>query len=121
MPRKITFETVRKLAADLPGVEDGTSYGSPCIKIDGQLLTCIAINKSAEPNSLVIRIDFDQRDALIAEAPETYYITDHYVDYPSVLVRLSRVNENAIRDLLQAGWKFLTSKRRHPRRKHEFT
>jgi hypothetical protein len=78
------------------------------LKIGGKLLACPAINKSAEPNSLVVRIDFDQRAALIAEAPETYYITDHYVNYPSVLVRLSRINSDALRDLLGSACRFVS-------------
>jgi hypothetical protein len=110
MAGKITFETVRKIASSLPGVEESTSYGTPSLKLRGQILTCMAINKSAEPNSLVIRIDFDQRDALIAEAPDTYYTTDHYVNYPAVLVRLDRVDKEMIRDLLNAGWKFVSTR-----------
>jgi hypothetical protein len=82
------------------------------------MFACPAINKSAEPGTLMIRLDFDQRDALIAEDPNTYYLTDHYAPYPSVLVRLSRVNADQMRDLLTASWRFVTtSERRPPRRK----
>jgi len=109
MARKITFDTVRKIASSLPGVEVSTSYGSLSLKLGGKLLSCIAINKSAEPNSLMVRIDMDQREALLNEAPETYYITDHYVNYPCVLVRLSRVNPDVLRDLLHAAWRFTSS------------
>jgi len=76
------------------------------------MFACPAINKSAEPNSLVLRMDFDQRDALLAEAPDTYYLTHHYVNYPCVLVRLTKVNAEALRDLLQAGVKFVSSSRK---------
>lgn len=107
--KRVTFDTVRRLASGLPGVEESTSYGTPSFKVGGRLLTCTAINKSAEPDSLVLSIDFDQRDALIADAPDTYYVTDHYVNYPCVLVRLSRINAEALRDLLQAGWRFVSS------------
>ena len=109
MPNKITFDTVRKIGSVLPGVEESTIYGAPCLKIRGRLLTCPAINKSAEPNSVVVSIDMDQREALVAEAPDTYYITDHYVDYPVVLVRLSRVNADVLRDLLHAAWRFASA------------
>ena len=115
MAGRITFDTVRKIASGLPGVEESTSYGAPSLKIGGRLLTCPAINKSAEPNSLAVSLDMDQREALLAEAPDTYYITDHYVNYPVVLVRLSRVNADALRDLLHAGWKFVS--RNNPRNK----
>jgi hypothetical protein len=99
MPGKVTLETVRRIALALPGVEESTSWGATSFKVDGKMLSCQAISKSAEPNSLVVRMDMDQREALIAEAPDTYYITDHYKPYPSVLVRLSRVSPDALKGL----------------------
>ena len=111
MPRKkIDFETVRKIALELPEAEDSSAYGSPAIKVRGKLLTCMAINKSAEPGSLGVRIDFDQRAELVATAPDVYYFTDHYANYPMVLVRLSRIHPDALRDLLGAAWRFVTAK-----------
>ena len=122
MGRNITFETVRKIASGLPGVEESTSYGAPSLKIGGKLLAGIAVNKSAEPNSLGVWIDVDQRDALLAEAPETYYTTHHYAGYPVVLVRLSRITPEALRDLLHAGWKYVSkSKPAKPGRKRRGT
>jgi hypothetical protein len=111
---KATFEDVRKIGLTLPDVEDATAYGSPALKVRGSLLACIAINKSAEPGSLAVRIDFDQRDALLAEAPETYYVTDHYINYPCVLVRLSRIGADPLRDLLGAAWRFVTTQKKPP-------
>jgi len=106
-PTSSTFETVREVAASLPDVEEGTAYGSPAIKLRGRLLACIASNKSAEPNTLVVCVSFDQRDAMIADDPRTYYLKDHYVGYPCVLVRLAKIHPDALRDLLQAGWRFV--------------
>lgn len=113
---KITFDTVRQIGLALPDVEDGTTYGSLALKVRGKLLACVAINKSAEPGSLAVRIDVDQRDALLAEAPETYYLTDHYRPYPMVLVRLSRIRNDELRDLLSASWRFVTSNSAKPRK-----
>ena len=53
-------------------------YGSPALKVGGQMVACIASNKSAEPGTLVLRTTFEQRDALIAEEPEIYYLKPHY-------------------------------------------
>ena len=111
MPRKkIDFDAVRRIASALPDVEDASVYGSPAIKVRGKLLTCIPTNKSAEPDSLAVRIGIDQRAELVATAPDVYYFTDHYANYPMVLVRLSRIQEDALRDLLGAAWRFVTTK-----------
>jgi hypothetical protein len=111
MPKtKIDFDTVRTIALGLSDVAESTMYGSPAFKVRGELLTCFAINKSAEPNTLAVRIDFDRRAELMADAPDVYYLTDHYVNYPVVLVRLSRIQLDALRDLLGMSWRFATSK-----------
>jgi hypothetical protein len=109
--KKIDFDTVREIARGLVDVEESTAYGSPALKVRGQLLAAIAINKSAEPGSLMVRVDFAQRAELLAAAPDVYYVTDHYVNYPSVLVRLSRIHPDALRDLLAMAWRFVTAKK----------
>ena len=107
---------VRAIAASLPGVEEGTSWGVPSIKLRGRLLTCMASHKSAEPNTLVVRLGLEQRDAMVADDPGTYYLKDHYEGYACVLVRLARIHPDALRDLLHAGWRFVdeTAPRRPP-------
>ena len=102
-----TFATVRKIAAALPDVEEGTAWGVPALLLRGKFLACMASHKSAEPNTLVVLMGFDARDAMIADDPETYYLKPHYVSYPSVLVRLSRIEPDALRDLLHAAWRFV--------------
>jgi hypothetical protein len=112
MPRnELDFDMVRKIARGLPDVEESTAYGSPAFKVRGKLLACIAINKSAEPDSLMVRVDFANRAELIAASPDVYYVTDHYKNYPSVLVRLSRIHPDALRDLLGMAWRFVTTKK----------
>ncbi|HEV8588053.1 MAG TPA: MmcQ/YjbR family DNA-binding protein [Pyrinomonadaceae bacterium] len=113
MPRRrTTFETVRKLGLALPRVQEGTMYGAPALKLNGQLLACVPTHKSAEPDSLAVRIDFDQRDSLIADAPDTYYLKPHYLNYPCVLVRLKRIHSDALNELLKASWQFVNSRSR---------
>jgi hypothetical protein len=107
----LTFDDVRRMSADLPGVEEGTAWGVPALKLRGRFFACMASHSSAEPNTLVVRLDFDQRDALVADAPETYYLRPHYVGHESVLVRLSRIDREALRDLLHASWRFVSAKR----------
>jgi len=103
------FDVVQELARDLPDVEQSTGRGAPSLKVCGKLLTCPALHKSAEPNSLMVRIGFDQRAELIAGDPDVYYVTDHYVGYPSVLVRTSRIDRESLRGLLFSAWRFVTN------------
>jgi len=110
MPRStINFDTVRNIGLKLPGVEEGTAYGQPALKIHGKLLACLAAHRSAEPNSLVVLMDLDDRAELLDADPDVYYVTDHYVDYNAVLVRLSRVTPDVLRDLLGMAYKFVTA------------
>ena len=121
MPRNkpISLDAVLKLGLALPDVEATTSWGAPALKVRGKMFACGAIHKSAEPDTLVVRMDFDQRDELIAADPDTYYLKEHYADYACVLVRLRRVHPDALRDLLLMGWRFMTRRGRKPiRRTH---
>jgi hypothetical protein len=104
----INFDTVRNIGLALPGVEESTAYGQPALKVHGKLLACIPVNPSAEPGSLAVRVDFDDRAELLAADPDVYYVTDHYVGYTAVLVRLSRVSPDVLRDLLAMAYKFVT-------------
>jgi hypothetical protein len=104
----IDFDTVRKIGITLPGVKESTAYGAMALKVHGKLLACTAVNRSAEPGSLMVRVDFDDRAELLAGDPDVYYLTDHYAPYNAVLVRLSRVNPDALRDLLGMAHKFVT-------------
>jgi hypothetical protein len=106
----INFGAVRKIGLALPGVEESTAYGSPALKVHGKLLACVPAHRSAEPASLVVRVDFDDRAELLAADPDVYYITDHYAGYGAVLVRLSLINPDALRDLLGMAYKFVTRK-----------
>jgi hypothetical protein len=113
--KTLSFDDVREIGLALPGVEESTSYGTASLKIHGKLMACPAINKSAEPGSIAFLMSFDDRDALLSEAPDIYYLTDHYVNYPCVLVRLSRIEREALKDLVRMSWQFVT--RESPTRK----
>jgi hypothetical protein len=106
------FEAVRRIALALEKVEEGTSYGTPAFKVSGELF----VRMHQEGESPVVRTDFEQREELMVADPETYYITDHYLNYEWILIRLSRVQPDALRDLIRMAWRLAsTSKRRSSR------
>ena len=107
---KLDIDVVREIAMAFDGVQQSTTYGAPSFKVRGNLMACPAINKSAEPNSLGVFVGFDQRDELLAADPNVYYLTDHYVDHPVVLVRLSEIRRDALQGLLRMAWRFVSAK-----------
>jgi hypothetical protein len=115
--RKISFDTVQAMGLALPGAEEGTTYGVRSLKVRRKMFACPAIHPSAEPDTLGIRIDFPERDELMAADPDTYYLTDHYVNYPMMLVRLSRVHPDALRDLLAMAWRYVSASAGRPARR----
>jgi hypothetical protein len=121
--RTFDFDAVRKIGLALPGVEESTAYGAPALKVRGKLLACVPINRSAEPGSLLVRVGFEDRAELLAAAPDVYYVTDHYLGYSGVLVRLSSVTPDVLRDLLGMAHKFVTTHeaRRSPSRNRRKT
>jgi len=105
------FDMVSAVGLALPGVEAGTKYdGSPMLRVNGVFMAGLAMHPSAEPATLVVRVALEDRAMLMEDEPETYYITNYYRRYPLVLVRLSRVGPEALRDLLSVSWKMTVAK-----------
>ena len=107
------FDPVRTVGLTLPGVEAATKYdGSPVLKVGGVFIAGLATHRSAEPETLVVRYGIEERESLIEEAPEAYYLTDYYRPYPLVLARLSRIGRDALHDLLSVSWRLARAKGR---------
>lgn len=120
MPKKaMTFDDVRKMGLALPDVEESSAYGGFALKVRKTLFACAAINKSAEPNSLMVRLGMEERDKLLKARPDIYYVTPHYAPYPCVVVRLAKIPRNDLRELLGMSWRFVMehASQRAPRRK----
>jgi len=112
----VTLEAVWAMGARLPGVERSTAWGSPALKVKArngklELMACVPTHKSAEPGSLLFRMDRRERAALIEEAPELYYAPEHYVGYDGVLVRVARLTPELTHDLLAMAHRFVTRTR----------
>jgi hypothetical protein len=108
---------VQRVGLALPEVEAATRYdGSPVLKAAGCFMAGVAAHPSAEPDTLVVRIDPEDRDGLLQDAPETYYLTDYYERYPLVLARLARLDRDAIHDLLLVSRRLTLAKARGVRR-----
>jgi hypothetical protein len=100
------------MGISLPGTVESTAWGSPALKHRGTTYAVMASHKSAEPNTLVVIVPIGERDEIIAADPHTYYLKQHYVNYPALLVRLGRVSDDALRDLLHAAWRLAGEKKK---------
>ena len=104
----MTFDDVRKMALAWPEVEDGTSYGTPALKVRKKVLARL----KEDSDSLVTPgVPVEERDMLVESRPEVFYFTDHYRDYPIVLIRLSKTRRAVIEPLLRRHWLSLASKK----------
>ena len=101
-----TFEQARLAGHALPGVEDSTSYGTPALKVRGKLLA--RLHQSGE--CLVLRADLLDREILLQSDPRVFFITDHYRDYPWILVRFASVDPSALPELIERAWRLVAPK-----------
>lgn len=92
---------LQRLAGDLPGVETGTSYGTPALKVAGKLFLRI---KDAQ--TLVLMAPMDEKERLIEMAPAIYYETDHYKGWPALLVRAVAIDDADLRHRMTEAWRF---------------
>jgi hypothetical protein len=98
---------LRRIALSLPGVQEGTSYGTPAFRASGKFF----LRMWEDGETMVLKTDFYERDFLLQADPAAFFTTDHYRDYPSVLVRLPRVPPARLRELLVDAWRRVAPKR----------
>lgn len=102
----VTLDVIRQLAADLPEAKEESSYGTPGFKVRKKLFARIHQKEDA----IVVKADFDEREKLMQSNPITYYITDHYLNYPWILVRIPTVQQDELRALLINAWRKVAPK-----------
>ena len=104
----MTFDELRKITLAWPEVEDGTSYGTPALKVRKKMLARLR----EDGDSLVMPgVPQDERAMLVESRPKIFYFTDHYRDYPMVLIRLSKASRAIVEPLLRRHWRTLASKK----------
>ena len=104
----MTFDDVVALASELPGTETGTSYGTPALRVRRKFMARLR----EDGDTLVLTpVDDIEQEALMATQPGVFYTTPHYQGHPSVLIRLSRVDPEDLRELLEQSWRRLAGKR----------
>ena len=97
-----TYEMVRQTALSLSNVKEGTAWGYPAFRASGKIFLCF--RKDLDAISI--------RDEMIEASPETYFTTEHYENYPWVLVRIKMLDPSILLDLVRIGWKTVRSSKR---------
>lgn len=110
------FDRVRKLGLRFDGTEEGTSYGSPALKVGGKAFVSLPTNAAAEPDSIVVRLSFTERDLRLRAESKVCYLKPHYEGYPCVLARMKLMTDDALAELLETGWQFVRTTKRKTRR-----
>ena len=103
----VSYDDVRAAALRLPGVVEGTSYGTSALKCGSRLF----IRLKEDGETLVVRMDWVERQLLLRSAPRKYFVTDHYLDYPWVLVRMAAVGKKELPALVEDAWRRVAPKR----------
>lgn len=98
----MTADEFREVALSFPATEEGVSYGRPSFKTRGKFLTRI---RGEDDSAVLLCVPHDEREFLMEADPETFHITPHYKDYPSVLARLSGLTAEQARGFLERQWR----------------
>jgi hypothetical protein len=108
----VTKAQLKKIALSFPGVVEGTSYGNPSYLVIKKFFT----RWRGEEDSIVLIVDsIDERDMLLEADPKTFFITDHYRNYPSVLARAAKIDAKTLHGMLERRWQKLAPKKLLPK------
>ena len=99
----LTYAQFETMALALPGVEAGSSCGTPGLKVKKKFMA-----RLREPGVLVLTPVYDDEQRFLMETqPEAFFLTDHYRGYPAILIRLSKVDRTQLAELLEQAWRRL--------------
>lgn len=103
-----SWDDIVEIGTRLPGVEVGTSFRTPALRVRGKGMCRLRTN----PDALVLRVaDLGEREALLQGQPDVFFSTPHYDGYPYVLVRLEIVDRAELGELLEEAWRVFAAKR----------
>ena len=114
----MTFEEMEAIVLSFPGAEAGMSYGQPSYKVNGKFFTRL---RREDQSLVILEVSFDEREMLMEAEPQTFHITPHYKDYPSVLARLEALHPGSFRNFLERRWRKIAPKKWIKEREQETT
>ena len=104
----MTWDDLVALAKTLPEVSEGSSYGTPGLKVRGKFLTRL---RPEDDSVVLLEVGFDEREMLIEAEPTTFHFTPHYKDHPAILARITALDERTAMQFLERRWRAVAPKR----------
>jgi hypothetical protein len=99
------WNRICEIAAGLPGSELSTSYGTPAFKVNNKLFARL----KEDGKTLVVYTA--AREKWMKKEPATFFITDHYKNYPLMLIDLNLVRKKDLQHLIHTSWQLRAPKR----------
>lgn len=100
------FERLKKAATGLPEVEESTWFGTPSLKVRKKSMCRVK-----DPDTVVLMCPIEEKELLMAAAPDIYYETDHYHGWPAVLIRIRAISDEELAHRLALAWKMQAPKK----------
>lgn len=115
LPQRIVggYERYLQIALALPGtaasgVPSSKVHETPCVRVCGKLLSRW---RTEAEGALALRCDFLDRQILMQTQPRVFFVTDHYLNYPMVLVRLDRISRTLLTEVTERAWRFVAPRK----------
>jgi hypothetical protein len=99
MPASLTL--VRRLALALPEVTEGICFGTPTFYVRKKLM----LRMWEDGETLVCKVPMELREQLLDEAPDIFSLTDHYRNYPAILINLNAVPSRVLEERIAVAWR----------------
>lgn len=95
------FDRVRAIALTFSDVKESLTFGSPSLKVNGKYLA----QMGQDSTSLILSMEIMERDFWLDAEPDIFFITDHFRDWPGVLIRMDQIDDELLSDLLDKAWR----------------
>jgi hypothetical protein len=95
----VEISDLARLADALAGVRRTAPEGLAEWRYHGRLVA-----RQLDDTHLVIRADFDYRDSVLRQFPETFSVPARYIKHMMVVADLARGDAGAIEDAVEAAW-----------------
>ncbi len=111
-----TVDDVARITASLPEVTKGERYGNLTWFVRGKAFTWDRPFSKADlrrfgddtppagPILAVSVADLDEKEALLATGQRGFFTIPHFDGYAAVLIQLSAVGKNALREVVTDAW-----------------